>query len=162
MKKLFLCIILFLVSCAPLQNVTVDSSTDILDQFSTPLPAPTLAVVTRPIDGDEKEAALNFFYEMKNKLALGEYEHFAEEIRYPITVNVSGTPATFIYVAEFEANFEKIFSKEAVNKLISTDESELTFTPSGVKVADGIFWFDLICMDPSCENAEFMITEINN
>jgi hypothetical protein len=162
MKKFFLCIILFLVSCAPLRTATIVSPTEILDQYSPPLSTPTLAVITRPIANDEKEDALNFFYEMKNKLALGEYEHFAEEIRYPITVNVSGQPKTFIYAAEFEANFEEIFSKETLNKLISTDESELTFTPAGVKVADGIFWFNHICMDPSCKNAEFMITEVNN
>ena len=106
--------------------------------------------------------ALNFFYELKNRVALGQYEHFAEEIRYPITVDVEGAPKTFIFAAEFEANFEKIFSKEAIQKFISTDESELTFTPNGVKVADGILWFDLICMDPTCEEAEFLITEINN
>jgi len=95
-------------------------------------------------------------------MALGEYEHFAEEIRYPITVKVDGQPKTFIYVAEFEANFEKIFSKEEIQRFIAIDESELTFTPNGVKVADGIIWFDLICMDPACEETEFLITEINN
>lgn len=41
---------------------------------------------------EEKEEALNFLYEMKNNLAKGEYEHFAEKIRYPITVNVAGEP----------------------------------------------------------------------
>ena len=49
-----------------------------------------------------------------------------------------------------------------IRKFISTDESELTFTPDGVKVANGMLWFDLICMDPACEEAEFLITEINN
>ena len=105
--------------------------------------------------------ALNFFYELKNQMALGEYEHFAEEIRYPITVNMDGTPKTFIYVAEFEANFEKIFSEDVIQKFISTDESELTFTPNGVKVADGIIWFDLICTDPACDTTAFLITDIN-
>jgi len=108
------------------------------------------------------EEAFDFFYELKNNMALGEYEHFAEEIRYPITVQVDGKPKTFIFVAEFEANFEKIFSDDVIQKFISTDESELTFMPDGVKVADGIIWFDLICTDAACEEAEFLITEINN
>ena len=105
--------------------------------------------------------ALNFFYELKNQVALGEYEHFAEEIRYPITVHVDGQETTFIYVAEFTEAFTQTFNTEKIQKFISTDESELTFTPNGVKVADGIIWFNLICMDLICENAEFLITEIN-
>lgn len=90
-----------------------------------------------------------------------ENEHLAEEIRYPITVNVDGEAKTFIYVAEFNANFQKIFTAEKIQKFISIDESELSFTPTGVKVADGIMWFDLICMDPGCDTAAFLITEIN-
>lgn len=160
MKKIFFCTLLFLVSCGQLQTATALPPTEVLNQYSTPLPSPTLAVLTQPIENEEE--AFNFFYELKNNMALGYYEHFAEEIRYPITVNVDGQPKTFIYVAEFEANFEKIFSENVIQKFISTDESELTFTPNGVKVADGIIWFDLICMNPACDDAEFLITAINN
>ena len=67
------------------------------------LPTPTLAVNTKPIEEEEKEKAFDFFYELKNNMALGKYEHFAEEIRYPITVQVDGQPKTFIFVAEFES-----------------------------------------------------------
>lgn len=157
MNKLFPIVVLFSVSC---QNRLVPASS--VNIHSTPLPSPTLAVLTKPIDENEKEEAFNFFYEQKNNMALGEYEHFAEEIRYPITVKVDGQSKTFVYVAEVEANFEKIFSEDVIQEFISTDESELTFTANGVKVADGIVWFNLICMDPSCGNAEFLITEINN
>lgn len=162
MRKLYLYILLFLTACGPSQTAEAVTPTAILNQYPTALPTPTLAVITRLIEDDEKEEAFNFFYELKNNMALGEYEHFAEEIRYPITVNVDGQPETFIYVAEFEENFEKIFNEDAIQKFISTDESELVFSPNGVKVADGIIWFDLICMDPSCENTEFLITRINN
>ena len=162
MKKIFFCTLLFLVSCRQLQTATALPPTEVLNQYPTPLPTPTLAVLTKPIEDEEREEALNFFYELKNNMALGEYEHFAEEIRYPITVNVDGQPKTFIYVAELDANFEKIFSEEIIQKFISTDESELTFAPNGVKAVDGLIWFDLICMDPSCGNAEFLITAINN
>ena len=75
---------------------------------------------------------------------------------------MNGQQRTFVYVAEFEAFFEDIFSDEDVKRFISTDESELTFTENGVKVANGLIWFDLICMDPDCDEAEFLITEINN
>lgn len=162
MRKLYLYILLFLVSCGPSKTSLVAPSTEILNQYPTALPTPTLAVITRLIEDDKKEQAFNFFYELKNNMALGEYEHFAEEIRYPITVNVDGQPKTFIYVAEFEENFEKIFNEDVIQKFISTDESELVFSPNGVKVADGIIWFDLICMDPACDEAEFLITAVNN
>lgn len=161
MRKLFFLLVFVLAACAPSQLTTV-IPTEIPDQYPTPLPTPTLASITKPIAEEEKEEAFNFFYELKNNMALGEYEHIAEEIRYPMTVQVDGQPKTFVYVAEFEANFEKIFSEEVIQKLISTDESELTFTEQGVKVANGIMWFDLVCLDPNCENAEFLITEINN
>jgi len=154
--------LLFLVSCGPVQTATTVPPTKILNQYSTRFPAPTLAVNAKRIEDAEKAAAFNFFYEQKNNLALGKYEHFAEEIRYPITVKVDGQLKTFIYAAEFEANFEKIFSEEMIHRFISTDESELTFTLNGVKVADGLIWFDLLCMDAACEDAEFLITEINN
>lgn len=165
MKKLLFCILLFVVSCGPVrptQPAPVLTPTEIINQYPTLMPTPTLAVLTKPIDEAKKEEAFNYFYEQKNKMALGEYEHFAEEIRYPITVKVDGQPKTYIYAAEFTADFQKIFSKEMIQRFISTDESELTFTPSGVRVADGIIWFDLICMDSACEEAEFLITQINN
>jgi hypothetical protein len=160
MKILILIIGLLLAACESPQATA--PLTEVVDVYPTPLPTPTLAVNTKPIGDEEKEEALNFFYELKNLVALGEYEHFAEEIRYPITVQVDGEAKTFIFVAEFEANFEKIFSEDIIRQFISTDESELIFTSNGVKVADGIIWFDLICMDPTCEEAEFLITQINN
>jgi hypothetical protein len=164
MKKNVLLVTLFLVACTPavVESQATDTTTPIVNQYPTLLPTPTLAVNTKPIDEDEKEEAFSYFYELKNNMALGKYEHIAEEIRYPITVNVDGKPITFVYASEFEAYFEKIFKKEAIQKFISTDESELTFMPNGVKVADGIVWFNLICMDPACDEAEFLITEINN
>lgn len=158
MKTVIVLITFFLAACSS----PAASTPMIPEQYSTPLPTPTLAINTKPIDENEKEQAFHFFYELKVLMAKGEYEHFAEEIRYPITVRVDGQPKAFVYVAEFEENFEKIFSKDMIQKFISTDESELTFTPNGVNVGDGMIWFDLICMDPVCEEAEFLITEINN
>lgn len=160
MKKLIFITILFLVACGSPQATA--ETTTFVDQYPTLMPTPTLAINTKPIGSDEMEEAWDFFYELKNHAALGEYEHFAEEIRYPITVKVNGEAKTFIYVAEFEANFEKIFNEDVIQKFISTGDSELLFTQNGVKVADGIIWFDLICRDPACEEAEFLITEINN
>ena len=158
MKKMILLVGLWLCACgSPAATAPI-----FVDQYPTMFPTPTLAVNTKPIGEEQKLEALNFFYELKVRMAAGEYEHFAEEIRYPITVKVDGKAKTFIYVAEFEANFEKIFSKDAIQKFISTDESELTFTPDGVKVADGMIWFDLICMDLACEEAAYLITAINN
>jgi hypothetical protein len=136
--------------------------TEIINQYPTAMPTPTLAVITKALAEEEQNEALNFFYELKNNMALGKYDHFAEEIRYPITINVDGAPKSFIFAAEVEANFNKIFTEEAIKKFISTDESELIFTLDGVKLPDGSVWFDLICMDPACEEAEFLITEINN
>ncbi len=160
MKKNIPAIFLILVACAPAPaSIT---STPIVNQYPTLLPTPTLAVQTKAIEEDQKEEAYNFFYELKIHMAAGEYHHLTDEIRYPITINVDGQPKSFVFAAELEANFDKIFSEEEIKTFISTDESALIFTLSGVKVADGIMWFDLICMDSACEHAEFLITEINN
>lgn len=159
MKKYILLAVLF-VSLTACGRTPLPSTPTVVNIYPTPLPTPTLAVVTSPIT--DQEDAFHFFYEIKNMMALGEYEHFAEEIRYPITVNINGKSKTFVYVAEFEVNFEDIFNEDVIKRFISIDESELTFTENGVKVADGIIWFDLVCMDPECGDAEFLITEVNN
>ena len=126
------------------------------------LATPTLASLTKQIEGPIVDEALNFFYELKVLVARREYEHFAEATRFPIAVKVDGQPKTLIFAAELEHSFLSIFSAELIQRFISTDESELTFLPNGVKVADGIIWFDLICMDPACEEAQFLITQMNN
>lgn len=157
MKKLFLLFLLFLTACASFAEPSFP-----VNQYPTPFPTPTLAVMTKPMGDAEKEAAQEFFYHVKVHLLSVEFEHIAEEVRYPITVNVEDQPKTYAYTAEFAADFKKIFNDELTQKITSTDESELSFTPNGVKVADGIIWFDLICMDPGCNEAEFLITQINN
>ena len=156
MKKLFLFFVLLLSACAPAEPSFP------VNQYPTPFPTPTLAIITKPMGELEKDAAREFFYHLKVHILSVEFEHTGEEVRYPITVMVDGQPKAYAYVAEFTADFNKIFSDEMIQKFGSTDESELTFTPSGVKVADGFVWFDLICMDPACEEAEFLITQINN
>ena len=155
MKKLILIFALFLVGCGSFQPSTP------VTIYPTLLPTPTLAVKTKPIVEAEKEAALNFFYHVKVHMLSREFEHLAEEVRYPIIVNIGEQPKTFIYAADLGANFRRVFTDEKVQELITTDESALTFTPSGVKVADGIIWFDLICTDSTCDQATFLITDIN-
>lgn len=160
MRKVILLMIVILSACVP--RPSSSPAGEIIDLYPTMLPTPTLALQTRSIGEDEVQEAYHFFYELKNLVALGEYEHFAEEVRYPIAASVEGRPRTYIFVAELEADFEKIFDEDAILRFVSTDESELTFTENGVKVADGMIWFDLICLDPACEEAEFLIIEINN
>jgi hypothetical protein len=155
MKKLVLFLTLFLVGCGSFQPSTP------ITIYPTLLPTPTLAVETKAIGEAEKEAALNFFYHLKIHMVSHEYVHLADEIRYPITINVDGQKKTLVYGAEFTAHFTRIFTNEKIQRFISIDESELIFTPNGVKVADGIIWFDLICTDPTCDAPAFLITEIN-
>src|SRR5687768_3095050 len=126
MNKLVLFLGLLPVSCASLPPSTP------VTIYPTLLPMPTLAVNTKPIGEADIEAAHNFFYHLKIHVVSRDYEHMAEEIRYPITVNVEGQEKTFIYVAELTAYFTRIFSDEKIQQFVSIDESELTFTPDGV------------------------------
>lgn len=129
--------------------------------YPTPMPTPTLAVVAKPMTETDKESALEFFYHLKVHMLSSEYEHIAEEVRYPITVLVGGQPKTYVYVSEFSADFYKIFTDEKIRVITSTDESELVFTPEGVRVADGLLWFDYICTDAECLQPVFLIIKIN-
>ena len=154
MKKLLFAIAVVLSGCIfrpQIENV-----------YPTPAPTPTLAVLTKPLTNADKEAALEFFYHLKVHIVSSEFEHIAEEVRYPITVLVEGQAKTYVYVSEFSEDFHLIFPEERVQMIISTDESDLVFAEEGVMLPGGIVWFDLICLDPECEEAEFLITEINN
>ncbi len=157
MKKHLLFVVL-----AVMTYVAIGCQSFVVNTIPAQMPTPTLAVETKPIGDEEREEAYEFFYELKNLMAFGEYEHFAEEIRYPIAINMDGQLKSFVYVAELEANFEKIFSEAEIQTFIAMDESELIFTSEGVKLPDDKIWFDLICMDSNCEEAEFLITKINN
>jgi hypothetical protein len=161
MKKILFLLVILVTACSP-QTLAPVEPTEIYNLYPTMLPTPTLAVVTRPIEGELVPEALNFFYELKIHMASKEYEHFAEEVRYPITINVDSQPKTFIFAAELTEYIPRIFTPEEISRLIAIDETELTFTPNGVKVADGIIWFDLICLDAECGDPEFLITQINN
>ena len=156
MKKTLLLLMTLLTVCGSFQGL------DPQNVYPTRMPTPMLAVLSKPIVDAEKEEAMNFFYELKIQLALGEYEHFAEEVRYPITIPVDGIPKSYTFAAELEEDFGRIFSEEEIQTFISTDEFKLVFTSEGVKLPDDKVWFDLICMDPACNEAEFLITEINN
>jgi hypothetical protein len=112
MNKLVLFLGLLLVSCASLQPSTP------VTIYHTSLPMPTLAVNTKPIGEAEMEEAFNFFYSLKIHMALGEFEHLAEKIRYPITVHVDGQPKAFVQVAEMDANFERYSVKKRFRNLL--------------------------------------------
>lgn len=133
-----------------------------INVYPTLMPTPTLAVITAPVEGDRIIEAEEFFYHMKLHLAGGEIDHLAEEVRYPITVMVDGERKTFVYAAELSAYLPQILTEENISRLMSADESELDYSSEGVKILDGLIVFNLICFDPACENAQFLITEINN
>lgn len=154
MKNLLVVILAFVLAGCSLQSTPETI-------YPTQMPTPTLAVVTKPISEADQESALEFFYHIKVHIISSEYEHIAEEVRYPITILVDGESKTYVYVSEFSADFDKIFTDEMVQTIVSTDESELTFTPDGVKMPDGTLTFNWLCTDPACNAAVFLITEIN-
>jgi hypothetical protein len=65
MKRTILIITLFLIACGPIQPKVVD-------QYPTMFPTPTLAVNSKPIGDEDKEQAFDFFYELKNNMALSQ------------------------------------------------------------------------------------------
>lgn len=153
MKNLLVVLAFILTGC------TFQSTPETI--YPTQMPTPTLAVVAKPISEADREAALEFFYHIKVHIISSEFEHIAEEVRYPITILVGGQPKTYVYVSEFSADFDQIFTDEMVRTIVSTDESELIFTPEGVGMSDGTLTFNWLCVDLACDIAAFLITEIN-
>lgn len=153
MKNLLIVLAVLLVGC------TFQATPETI--YPTQMPTPTLAVLAKPIGAADREAALDFFYHIKVHIVSSEFEHIAEEVRYPITIRVGGQPKTYVYVSEFSADFSEIFTDEMVQTIISTDESELIFTADGVKMPTDLLGFNWLCQDPACAEAVFLITEIN-
>jgi hypothetical protein len=62
---------------------------------------------------------------------------------------------------EFLDQYEKIFDEGFMNTLFEIDETNLTLLPNGVQVGNGELWFNYFCVDLSCSDAQFLITQIN-
>jgi hypothetical protein len=162
MKKIFLLCALFLSACGSVFPTPNDFPTppvviveDYPTAFVTVTIAPRLAVITQDDMGD----ANTFSLILLTRIVGGDSLGVTEMVKYPITVNVD-VPIVITSVEEFEQNYDDIFD-DALISVIAETKDDLTLLPDGIRMGQGEIWFNLYCMDLSCSDTEFFITQIN-
>lgn len=125
-------------------------------------PTTTLEPRMRPILSNDMQDAETFFLIVKTSLAAGDDLKIAESIKYPVRVKISGQEGLLKDQREFLDQYEKIFDQGFITALFEMDEANLTLLPNGVQVGNGELWFNYFCVDLSCSDAQFLITQINN
>jgi hypothetical protein len=111
-----------------------------------------------PSDLDDAET---FFLIIKTSMAAGDDVGIAERVKYPVHVKVNGQEIVLNNQRQFLDQYDNIFDQGFVQVLAEIDESELTLLPNGMQVGHGALWFNSFCVDLSCSDAEFQITQIN-
>jgi hypothetical protein len=121
----------------------------------------TLEPRMRPILSNDMQDAETFFLIVKTSLAAGDDLRIAESVKYPLRVKMGGQEILLKDQREFLDQYEKIFDQGFTNVLFDMDEANLTLLPNGVQVGNGELWFNYFCVDLSCSDAQFLITQIN-
>ena len=121
----------------------------------------TLEPRMRPILSNDMQDAETFFLILKTSMAAGDDVGIAESVKYPIRVKLGGQEILLKDQREFLDQYEKIFDQGFINALFEMDETKLTLLPNGVQVGNGELWFNYFCVDLSCSDAQFLITQIN-
>jgi len=121
----------------------------------------TLEPRMRPILPDDLQDAETFFLIVKTSMAAGDDVRIAESVKYPISVTMAGQSILLKEPREFLDQYETIFDQDFITTLLEMDETNLTLLPNGVQVGNGELWFNYFCVDLSCSDAQFRITQIN-
>jgi hypothetical protein len=121
----------------------------------------TLEPRMRPILSNDMQDAETFFLIVKTSLAAGDDLRIAESVKYPLRVKMGGQEILLKDQREFLDQYGKIFDQGFTDVLFEMDEANLTLLPNGVQVGNGELWFNYFCVDLSCSDAQFLITQIN-
>lgn len=166
-KATMLAVTLLSAACTqilPTPNDFPSPAATIIVEFPRDTAMPTFAARVRsvPVLSDDMENARTFFLVTKVAAATGDDRQIAERILYPLQVRINGQRAVISSATEFLENYSKIFNAATLEALSPTDEQDLEVLPDGIRVGNGVLWFNLFCMDAACTQPEFLITQINN
>jgi hypothetical protein len=164
MKKILFLAILFSMGCNALptpDDFPPPPPMTPIVEFPQVTPTTTLEPNLRPVLPDDMQEAKTFFLILKTAIAAGDDTGVAQRVRYPVRVRIAGKETFFPNPDEFLANYQKIFDQEFVTRLSDIDETNLTLLPNGVQVGNGELWFNYYCVDLSCSDSQFLITQIN-
>jgi hypothetical protein len=164
MKKILLLVALFLTGCAliptPNDFPPPPPMTPIVEWPQITATA-TIEPRLHPILSSDMQDAETLFLIIKTSMAAGDDVGIAELVKYPLHVNLDGQNILFKDQSDFLDLYEKIFDPDFIDVLFEIDESELTLLPDGVRVGTGELWFNSFCVDLTCSDAQFLITQIN-
>jgi hypothetical protein len=121
----------------------------------------TLEPHLRPVVPDDMDEAETFFLIVKTSIAAGDDVGVAKMMKYPIHVSLAGQEMVINTETEFLDAYDQIFDPEFATALFEMDESELTLLPNGVQAGTGELWFNYYCVDLTCSDTQFFITQIN-
>jgi hypothetical protein len=121
----------------------------------------TLEPHMRRILPEDMQDAETLFLIVKTSMAAGDDVGIAERVKYPIRVKLARQVIVIKDQREFLDQYNKIFDQGFVSTLFELDEENLTLLPNGVQVGNGEIWFNYFCVDLSCSDAQFLITQIN-
>lgn len=123
---------------------------------------PTPPLLPKPIFTDDMGEARTLLLILKVSAAAGDSGSVADHVKYPIQARVNGQPTTISSPAEFERNYDGIFTRQFLEALAGADENDVELRLDGVKAAGGVLWLQQFCEDPLCTKGQFLITRINN
>ena len=134
--------------------------TVIVEDFPTPFVTATIEPRLAVITPEKMQDAYTFQLILVTRIAAGDSTGVAETVKYPITVDVDG-PVVISTADEFENYYDRIFTDKVITALNETNEEDLLLLPEGVRVGQGEVWFNLYCVDLTCSDTQFLITQIN-
>ena len=163
MKKIIILAVFMVTGCGllPAPNDFPPPPVTVIVEIPQVTATTTLEPRMRPILPDDLQDAETFFLIVKTSMAAGDNLKVAESIKYPIRVIIGGQEILLKDQSEFLDQYETIFDQEFINTLFEIDETNLTLLPNGVQVGNGELWFNYFCVDLSCSDAQFRITQIN-
>jgi hypothetical protein len=163
MKKIILLGSVFLTACGsflPTPNDFPPPMTVIVQNFPTVFVTSTIEPRPSMITQDDMQEASNFSLILLTRVVSGDSLGVAEMVKYPITINLD-TPIVIASAEEFEQNYVRIFNEELIDVIANISDADLTLLPEGIRVGQGEIWFNLYCVDLTCSDTEFFITQIN-
>lgn len=166
MKKLILIALVFLsLTCTqiiPTPNDFPMPPMTVIVEFPNYTSTPVFVPLLQPIANSDMPDAESFLLIIKTNMMAGNDQGIAERVLYPINVIVNGQSMTIRTKDEFIQNYEQIFNETLLNALTEIDEDGLVSGAEGIRVGNGELWFNLFCMDTTCTQKNFLITQINN
>ena len=158
MKKMILFSVLLLTSCESI--FPAPPMTMIVEDFPTPFVTttnePRLALTTQ----EKMQDARVFYWTLLTRVAAGDSAGISEMVKYPILVHLDGS-TTVSTAGEFELYYDQIFNKDIIDAITKTSDEDLLLLPDGVRVGQSGIWFNLYCIDLTCSDTQFFITQID-